>query len=307
MGRDASHITLEVALQTHPNLTFISEEVENSGKDGGKAITLLDIVQQIVDVIVARSKIGKDYGVVLIPEGLVGFVPDMKLLISELNEIMAGKDEGIDPAKFDSSLLSAAAKTLYDSLPEFFLRQMMAERDPHGNVQVAVIETERLLGHMVRLQLEQLHAAKEYNGKFNFVPHYFGYEGRCSFPSKFDCDYCYTLGATAGALLEGDKTGYIATVQNLVGLADTWRVGGTPVTSMMNIERRKGKNKPVIKKKLVDLTDSPFLTLKKYRDAWVLTDDYRVPGPIQHAGDTHDERNLTLILESMARAGTSKF
>lgn len=211
------------------------------------------------------------------------------------------QDEGIDPAKFDSSTLTASAKQLYDSLPEFFLRQMMAERDPHGNVQVAVIETERLLGHMVRIQLEQLHASKQYHGKFNFVPHYFGYEGRCSYPSKFDCDYCYTLGATAGALLEAGRTGYIATVQNLVELAPKWTVGGTPVTSLMNIERRKGKNKPVIKKKLVDLEDAPFLTFKKYRDSWVLTDDYRVPGPIQHAGDTNDDRNLTLILEALAR------
>jgi len=166
---------------------------------------------------------------------------------------------------------------------------------------VAVIETERLLGHMVRVQLEQLHAQKLYNGKFNWVPHYFGYEGRCSFPSKFDCDYCYTLGATAGALLESNYTGYIATVQNLVALSHDWKVGGTPVTSMMNIERRKGKNKPVIKKKLVDLEDSPFLTFKKYRESWMLTDDYRVPGPIQHAGDTNEDRNLTLVLEDMAR------
>lgn len=165
------------------------------------------------------------------------------------------QDEAIDPAKFDSSLLTPGAKTLYDSLPEFFLRQMMAERDPHGNVQVAVIETERLLGHMVRVQLEQLHAQKQYSGKFNWVPHYFGYEGRCSFPSKFDCDYCYTLGATAGALLESSHTGYIATVQNLVALSHDWKVGGTPVTSMMNIERRKGKNKPVIKKKLVSIVE----------------------------------------------------
>lgn len=295
MGRDASHITLEVALQTHANLTFISEEVENTGK------SLLDIVSQIADVIVERAKVGKDYGVILIPEGLVGFVPDMKVLINELNEIMAHSDESIDPAKFDSSQLSAAAKELFVSLPEFFLRQMMAERDPHGNVQVAVIETERLLGHMVRDKLEQLHAAKQYHGKFNFVPHYFGYEGRCSFPSKFDADYCYTLGATAGALLESDKTGYIATVQNLVALPSQWTVGGTPVTSLMNIERRKGKNKPVIKKKLVDLEDAPFQTFRRYRDSWILADDYRVPGPIQHAGATNDDRNLTLILEALAK------
>lgn len=189
---------------------------------------------------------------------------------------------------------------------------------------------------MVRDKLEQLHAAKQYHGKFNFVPHYFGYEGRCSFPSKFDADYCYTLGATAGALLEvpiiestarvqylqytyiiqnrqyytnkimcsfmkSGKTGYIASVQNLVALPTQWAVGGTPVTSMMNIERRKGKDKPVIKKKLVDLEDAPFQTFRQYRDSWVVADDYRVPGPIQHSGPTKDDRNLTLILEALAR------
>ena len=150
---------------------------------------------------------GKDYGVILIPEGLIGFVPDMKKLIEELNELMANQEGSIDPLAFDNSVLTPESKKLYTSLPEFILRQMMAERDPHGNVQVAIIETERLLCHMVKIKLEELHQQKLYHGKFNFVPHYFGYEGRCSYPSKFDADYCYTLGATAGALLEADKTG----------------------------------------------------------------------------------------------------
>lgn len=296
MGRDASHITLEVALQTHPNLVFISEEIASTGA------TLTDVVATIVSMIVERAKIGLHYGVVLIPEGLVGFVPDMKILTDELNEILATVEGAVDPAGFDINQLSVEGQKLYNSLPEFILRQMMAERDPHGNVQVAAIETERLLGHMVRVQLDALSAAKVYKGKFSFVAHYFGYEGRCAFPSKFDCDYCYTLGATAGALLEGNKTGMIASVKNLVEPAHAWVVGGTPVTSMMNIERRKGKNKPVIKKKLVDLHDAPFQALQVVRNDWILKDSYRVPGPIQHAGDADDLRNLTLILEAAARS-----
>lgn len=302
MGRDASHITLEVALQTHPNLVFISEEIAASGANGRKGITLVDIVNEIVNCIVNRAKDGKDFGVILIPEGLVGFVPDMKLLLSELNEIMAQRDQPIDPTKFDSSVLTDGSRFLYDSLPEFILRQMMAERDPHGNVQVSKIETERLLAHMVRIQLETYAANRQYHGKFNFVCHFFGYEGRCAFPSKFDCDYCYTLGATAGALLEAGKTGLIATVKNLARPAHEWLVGGTPVTRMMNLERRKGKDKPVIRKKLVDLNDAPFQTLQKFRQSWVLEDDYRMPGPIQHAGSTEDRRNFTLLLEAQERS-----
>eukprot|EP00475_Leptophrys_vorax_P023376 TRINITY_DN31_c0_g1_i1.p1 TRINITY_DN31_c0_g1~~TRINITY_DN31_c0_g1_i1.p1 ORF type:complete len:600 (+),score=183.77 TRINITY_DN31_c0_g1_i1:44-1801(+) len=301
MGRDASHITLEVALQTHPNLVFISEEIAASGNDGRKGITLVDIVNEICKCIVERAQAGKDYGVILIPEGLVGFVPDMKLLLAELNEILAHREGAIDPAQFDSSVLSEEGRFLYASLPEFILRQMMAERDPHGNVQVSKIETERLLAHMVRVQLESHAANRLYHGKFNFVCHFFGYEGRCAFPSKFDCDYCYTLGSTAGALLEAGKTGLIVSVKNLARPAHEWVVGGTPVTRMMNLERRKGKNKPVIRKKLVDLNDAPFLTLQKFRKSWVLEDDYRMPGPIQHAGSTEDRRNFTLLLEAQER------
>jgi pyrophosphate--fructose-6-phosphate 1-phosphotransferase len=301
MGRDASHITLEVALQTHPNLVFISEEIAASGNDGRRGITLVDIVNEIVQCIVNRAKSGKDYGVIVIPEGLVGFVPDMKLLLAELNELMAKSEGAIDPAKFDSAVLTEESKFLYDSLPEFILRQMMAERDPHGNVQVSKIETERLLAHMVRVQLDNFAANRQYHGKFNYVCHFFGYEGRCGFPSKFDCDYCYTLGSTAGALLEAGKTGLVASVKNLARPSHEWTVGGTPITRMMNLERRKGKDKPVIKKKLVDLNDAPFLTLQKYRHSWILEDDYRMPGPIQHAGGTEDRRNFTLLLEAQER------
>eukprot|EP01038_Epipyxis_sp_PR26KG_P014956 gene14956-20119_t len=304
MGRDASHITLEVALQTHPNLLFISEEVENSGLVSGKAVTLLDIVDQICALVVERSKIKKNYGVILIPEGLVGFVPDMKQLIAELNEILAHVDGPMDPTIFDSSNLTANSKLLYQSLPEFFLRQMMAERDPHGNVQVAAIETERLLASMTKAKLEQLHSDGSYNGKFNSITHYFGYEGRCALPSQFDCDYCYTLGATAAALLESNLTGYIASVRNLSEPAHLWSVGGSPLTSMMNIERRHGKNKPVIKKKLVDLQGAPFLALQKVRKLWMVDDDYRMPGSIQHSGGTADHRNLTLLLEAESKGKT---
>lgn len=170
-----------------------------------------------------------------------------------------------------------------------------------GNVQVSAIETERLLAMMTKVELDRLKSIGEYKGKFGFVTHYFGYEGRCAFPSKFDCDYCYTLGATAGSLVESNKTGYVASVRNLNRPAHEWAVGGTPLTSMMNIERRKGKDKPVIKKKLVDLTDAPFLTLNNMRSSWRLIDDYRMPGPIQHSGDTEDDRNFTLLLEAEAK------
>eukprot|EP01040_Poterioochromonas_malhamensis_P004581 gene4581-4912_t len=295
MGRDASHITLEVALQTHPNLAFISEEVAH-----GQATTLTDIVNEITQLIVERAKLSKQYGVILIPEGLVSFVPDMKKLIEELNELLAARKEesAIDPSNFDASVLSSPSQQLYHSLPEFILRQMMAERDPHGNVQVAAIETERLLAHMVRQRLDQLAKQKLFTGKFTFVSHYFGYEGRCAYPSKFDCDYCYTLGATAAALIEQQKTGMIASVRNLDKFPHDWIVGGTPLTAMIHIERRKGKNKPVIKKKLVDLNDSPFLVFKKMRNSWMLTDDYRVPGPPQLSGNCEEVRNFTIMLEA---------
>lgn len=294
MGRDASHITLEVALQTQPNIVFISEEIAATGQ------SLTDIVRVIAQAITDRANSGKHYGVILIPEGLVSFVPDMKILIDELNEVLAHTEGAQDPTSFDTSVLSVEASRLFASLPEFILRQMMAERDPHGNVQVAAIETERLLGHMVSATLTEMAQAGTYKGKFSFVPHYFGYEGRCAYPSRFDCDYCYTLGATAGALVELNKTGYVATVRGLIHPAVQWTVGGTPVTSMMNIERRKGKNKPVIKKKLVDLNDLPFKTLVKKRAAWILSDAYSMPGPIQHAGVAEDLRNMTLVLEAEA-------
>jgi diphosphate-dependent phosphofructokinase len=301
MGRDASHITVEVALQTHPNAVFVSEEIAASGTNGNSPILLTDIVKSIVQMILERAQVGKHYGVILIPEGLVSFVQDMKTLIEELNEVLANQEGSVDPALFDATVLSETCQYLYRVLPEFIKRQLMAERDPHGNVQVAAIETERLLAHMVRESLEELTRTQVYKGKFSFVTHYFGYEGRCAFPSKFDSDYCYTLGATAGALVEYNRTGMIATVKNLIYPAEKWIVGGTPVTSLMNIERRKGKNKPVIKKKLVDLNDAPFKTLEKLRPHWKLVDDYRVPGPIQHEGAAEDAPNFTLLLEAEAR------
>lgn len=301
MGRDASHITLEVALQTHPNLVFISEEVGSRPETMG----LMRIVEEIVDLVVRRAAIGKDYGVVLVPEGLVAFVPDVKQLIAELNELLANAADAVDPSTFDTSLLSKEARGLYEALPDFIRRQLMAERDPHGNVQVAAIETERLLGMMVRDALALRTA--EYRSKFSFVPHYFGYEGRCAYPSDFDCDYCYTLGATAAALIEGGRTGMVVSVRNLVQPPHAWAVGGTPLTSMMNLERRKGKDKPVIKKKLVDLDDAPFRTLQRMRGAWMLEDAYRMPGPVQHGhghghqGEDKEMRNFTLMLEAEDR------
>jgi pyrophosphate--fructose-6-phosphate 1-phosphotransferase len=221
MGRDASHITLECALQTHPNLVFISEEVGQTEKP------LVQCVEDIVNLVVCRSEKGLSHGVILIPEGLIGFASDMKSLLSELNELLAKTQDSVDPKEFDSSRLTPSSRKLYSELPEYFLRQMLAERDPHGNVQVSMIETERLMAHMVRVRLEQLKSEGRYKGKFNYVAHFFGYEGRCGFPSKFDCDYCYTLGATAGALVEAGRTGLIATVKNLASSAHKWTIGGT--------------------------------------------------------------------------------
>ncbi|WP_303045030.1 diphosphate--fructose-6-phosphate 1-phosphotransferase, partial [Duncaniella muris] len=268
MGRSASHIALECALQCQPNVCIISEEVE------AKNLTLDQVVDDIADAVVARAKDGNNYGVVLIPEGLIEFIPAVKALISELNDLLAVKAEefaAIDPEKQREWVLGqlseANAKT-YESLPAGVARQLTLDRDPHGNVQVSLIETEKLLSEMVGKRLEQLAAEGKYNGKYATMHHFFGYEGRCADPSNFDADYCYSLGFNAAALINAGVTGYMSSIRNLVKPAVQWIPGGIPITMMMNIERRNAQDKPVIQKALVRLDDAPFQKFAAKRDEW---------------------------------------
>lgn len=289
MGRSASHITLEVALQTHPNMALIGEEVIE------KKQTLTQVTKSIADLIVERAAMGKNFGVVLLPEGLVEFMPDVDKLILELNEILAGghlEEDQIIPK------LTEQSRFLFRSLPPLIAKQLTLDRDPHGNVQVSKIESERLLIQMVSDELKERSKAGGASCPFSPIPHFFGYEGRCSLPSNFDCNYCYTLGHTAGALIEGGRTGLVATVRHLTKPPEQWEVGGYPLTVMMDIERRKGKNVPVIKKALVDLKGEAFRIFSEQRDSWRLTEDYRCPGPIQHFGPMADSINFTLMSEA---------
>eukprot|EP00871_Galdieria_phlegrea_P002436 jgi/Galph1/3193/GphlegSOOS_G1824.1 len=289
MGRSASHITLEVALQTHPNMALIGEEVME------KKQTLTQVTKSIADLVMERAAMGKNFGVVLLPEGLVEFMPDVDKLILELNEILAGghlEEDQIIPK------LTEQSKYLFQSLPPLIAKQLTLDRDPHGNVQVSKIESERLLIQMVSEELKERKKAGQTNCAFSPIPHFFGYEGRCSLPSNFDCNYCYTLGHTAGALIEAGRTGLVATVRNLTKPPEQWEVGGYPLTVMMDIERRKGKNVPVVKKALVDLKGEAFRIFSEQRDSWRLTEDYRCPGPIQHFGPMADVINFTLMSEA---------
>lgn len=286
MGRSASHIALECALQTQPNICLISEEVE------AQKMTLNDIVNQLAEVIMARGNAGLNFGTVLIPEGIIEFIPEMRILIQELNDLLA-KNESLDH-------LSTNSAALYHSLPEAIAKQLTMDRDPHGNVQVSLIETEKLLIEMVGKRLAELKAAGTYKGKFSTQHHFFGYEGRCAVPSNFDADYCYSIGQTAVQLIAAGKTGYMSLVRNLTQSAAEWVAGGVPITMMMNMERRNGKMKPVIQKALVDLKGKPFLYFKKHRDEWAMgTDTYVFPGPIQYYGPTEvcDQPTKTIRLE----------
>lgn len=291
MGRSASHIALECALQTRPNLAFIGEEVK------AKGTTLTDVVRQIAELVCSRAQIGKNYGLIILPEGLVEFMPDVEKLITELNEILAKFPEG--QAGYDQCMvqLTAASRTLFALLPQSFSSQLMLERDPHGNVQVAKIEVERLLIGMVERDLKVRKEAGEYKGKFNAVPHYMGYEARCALPTNFDANYCYGLGHVAAALIDDKRTGYIAAVSGLTQQPEKWVPAGYPLTMMMHLERRKGRDVPVIKKMLVDLDDTAFSIFKTQRDNWKLSDDYRGPGPIQFWGPDADQVTLTLASE----------
>ncbi|XP_030459545.1 pyrophosphate--fructose 6-phosphate 1-phosphotransferase subunit beta-like isoform X1 [Syzygium oleosum] len=289
MGRAASHITLECALQTHPNITIVGEEV------AAKKLTLKNVTDYITDIICKRSEIGYNYGVVLIPEGLIDFIPEVQQLISELNEILA--HDVVDERGIWKKKLQCQSKELFELLPQEIQKQLLLERDPHGNVQVAKIETERMLIEMVETELEKRRKEGSYGGKFIGQSHFFGYEGRCGLPTDFDANYCYALGHAAGALLHSGKTGLICSVANLSAPVDEWTVGGTALTSLMGVERRHGKFKPVIKKALVELEGAPFKKFASLRDGWALKNRYVNPGPIQFVGPTAKAVNHTLMLE----------
>lgn len=282
MGRSASHITLECALQAHPNIVLIGEEA------AAKNMTLEQITGQIADVICERAKQNKNYGVVLIPEGLIEFIPEIKQLIKELNALMAKHTQDA------VSGLSEKARETFDYMPREIAEQLLLDRDPHGNVQVSHIATESLLIHTVKKALE---ARKDYKGKFTPVNHFLGYEGRSCFPSNFDADYCYSLGFAAAVLIDSGHTGYMSVVHKLAGLLEEWEVGGIPITMLMNMEERKGKLKPVIQKALVDLAGEPFKLFAHYREAWSLEDHYRYPGPIQFFGPPSLTNDTTYTLK----------
>ena len=299
MGRSASHIALECALQTQPNICIISEEVE------AKNMSLDDVVTSIAQAVANRAAEGNNFGIVLIPEGLIEFIPAMKALIAELNDFLAANGEEfnkIEPNKqreYIISKLSAENAAIYASLPEGVARQLSLDRDPHGNVQVSLIETEKLLSEMVGKKLAAWKAEGKFAGKFSAQHHFFGYEGRCAAPSNFDADYCYSLGYTASLLIASGKTGYMSSVRNTTAPAAEWIAGGVPITMMMNMERRHGEMKPVIQKALVKLDGAPFKAFAAQRDAWAKETAYVYPGPIQYFGPTEvcDQPTKTLQLE----------
>ena len=303
MGRSASHIALECGLQTQPNICIISEEVE------AKNMTLQDVVNNIADTVARRAAEGNNFGTVLIPEGLIEFIPAVKSLIAELNDLLAANAEtfaALDHAaqrRFVLEHLSAANAETYGSLPEGVARQLTLDRDPHGNVQVSLIETEKLLSEMVGKRLETMKIEGKYVGKFAPQHHFFGYEGRCADPSNFDADYCYALGYNAACLINAGVTGYMSSVRNLVKPAVQWIAGGIPITMMMNMERRNGELKPVIQKALVRLDGAPFLKFASQRDGWAINTCYVYPGPIQYFGPTEvcDQPSMTLRYEHQAK------
>lgn len=299
MGRSASHIALECALQVQPNVCIISEEVE------AKDMSLDDVVSSIAKVVADRAAQGNNFGTVLIPEGLVEFIPAMKRLIAELNDFLAANAEEFSQIKkshqrdYIIRKLSPENSAIYASLPEGVARQLTLDRDPHGNVQVSLIETEKLLSEMVATKLATWKEEGKFVGKFAAQHHFFGYEGRCAAPSNFDADYCYSLGYTASMLIADGKTGYMSSVRNTTAPAAEWIAGGVPITMMMNMERRHGEMKPVIQKALVKLDGAPFKAFAAKRDRWAIETDYVYPGPIQYFGPTEvcDQATKTLQLE----------
>ncbi len=299
MGRSASHIALEVALKAHPNICLISEEV------AANQWTLGQITLQVAEIVAGRAAKKKNYGVVVVPEGLLEFIPEMKKLIGELNELLAhnAEFEKLETAEEKTSFvrykLGSDSKSAFESLPPSIQFQLLADRDPHGNVQVSKIETEKLLIEAVDLKLKQWKKEGKYHGKFSGQGHFFGYEGRCADPSNFDADYCYSLGFTASYLVGSGLTGYLSGVRDLLKPASQWKSGGVPLTMMMNMERRHGHEKPVIQKALVDLKDKPFQNFAALRKQWAENDDFRSPGPIQFWGPSNvaDAVPETLRLE----------
>ena len=297
MGRSASHIALECALETQPNICLISEEIQEKG------LTLDEIVTDIAQVVAARAAEGNKFGTVLIPEGLIEFIPSIKRLIAELNDVLSSEAyvtaQPEDRIAWLLENLSQDNAATLASLPRVFADQLTGERDPHGNVQVSLIETEKLLSSMVAQKLQLMKAAGEYKGKFSALHHFFGYEGRCAAPSHFDADYCYSLGVSASQLIANGKTGYMAIVKNTIAPAEQWIAGGVPITMMLNMEKRNGAMKPVIKKALVDLNGKPFKTFAAQRDEWKKNTSFIYPGPIQYFGPSEvcDRTTVTLQLE----------
>ncbi|MDE6099816.1 MAG: diphosphate--fructose-6-phosphate 1-phosphotransferase [Paramuribaculum sp.] len=300
MGRSASHIALECALQTQPNVCIISEEVEDKNQ------TLQDVVNYIADIVAARAAKGDNYGTVLIPEGLIEFIPAMKNLIAELNDLLARTPDFAEKAWPEQrqyvldNLCDKNAK-VYASLPEGVARQLSLDRDPHGNVQVSLIETEKLLSEMVANRLKEMAKEGKYTGKFAPQHHFFGYEGRCAAPSNFDADYCYALGYNAANLINAGVTGYISSLRNLTKPSVQWLAGGVPISMMFNMERRHGQLKPVIQKALVRLDGKPFQRFVAKRDKWAQETCYIYPGPIQYFGPAEvcDQPTLTLQYEHL--------
>lgn len=299
MGRSASHITLECALQTQPNYVIISEEVEANN------LSLDDVITRIAQIVADRAAAGNNFGTVLIPEGLIEFVPAMKALIAELNDFLAenaveyARIKRSEQRNYIISKLSAKNAAVFASLPHDVARQLTLDRDPHGNVQVSLIETEKLVAEMVGAKLKQWKEDGLYVGKYLAQTHFFGYEGRCAAPSNFDADYCYSLGYNAACLIGEGKTGYMSSISNTTAPASEWKAGGVPITMMMNMERRHGEMKPVIQKALVKLDGAPFKTMAAEREIWAKETLYIYPGPIQYFGPTEvcDQPTKTLQLE----------
>ncbi|MCI6088823.1 MAG: diphosphate--fructose-6-phosphate 1-phosphotransferase [Absicoccus porci] len=301
MGRSASHVALECALETQPNICLIGEEV------AAKKMSLSQIADQIADSVAARAANGDNFGVAIIPEGIVEFVPEFSVLIAEINELLAGEkadkfnalETWTEKYEFIKNGLTAESFAVFDILPEGIQKQLFLERDPHGNVQVSLIESEQLFAELVKDKLEERRKAGTYNGSFKTQHHFFGYEGRCAFPSNFDADYCYSLGYNACMLIQYGYNGYLSKISNLSKPAEEWVAGGMPITKMMNMERRNGKDKPVIRKALVELDGKPFTYFASHRDAWAVETAYTYPGAIQYYGpsDVCDLTTRTLALE----------
>ena len=301
MGRSASHVALECALQTQPNICLIGEEV------AAKKMSLAQITNYIADSVEKRGNNGNNFGVAIIPEGIVEFVPEFSKLIAEINELLAGsKTEEFNAlpdwaAKYNfiKNGLTAESFAVFDILPQGIQQQLFLERDPHGNVQVSLIESEKLFSEMVKNELAKRKAAGTYKGKFGSQHHFFGYEGRCAFPSNFDADYCYSLVYNAFMLIQYGYTGYLSKVSNISKPAEEWVAGGMPITKMMNMERRNGEDKPVIRKALVELDGKPFKYFEAHRDEWAVETAFTFPGAIQYYGPTEvcDLTTRTLALE----------